>query len=103
MTRLAATIATLSTLPFLARAYTWPDYIYDALEELLVPSSGLGSGGFYTGVSPCSFAPANQAQTGRQAAAEWVRTYVSFFVRTSLGLIHGAIVQCISRHGDRRC
>ena len=74
MMRGVASLVTLLSLSLLSDGYQWLDPVYDALEDLYTVNSGLGSSNFIAGVSPCSFAPANTKTTGRQAAAEWVRT-----------------------------
>ncbi|KAI0320315.1 heme peroxidase [Amylostereum chailletii] len=94
-------LVALSSLSSLSKAYTWPDPIYDAIEELYVPSSGLGSANFYGGVAPCSFAPANRASTGRQAAAEWVRTAYHDMATADVATGIGGIDASIAFETDR--
>lgn len=70
-----ASLATFLSLSLLSNGYQWPsDPVFEALEEMYTLSDGLGSSGFIGGVEPCSFSPANNRTSGRQAAAEWVRT-----------------------------
>ncbi|KAI0317025.1 heme peroxidase [Amylostereum chailletii] len=94
-------LVALSSLSSLSRAYTWPDPLYDQLEELYVTSSGFGTGGFYGGVEPCDFAPSNNRSSGRQAAAEWVRTAYHDMATADVAAGTGGIDASIAFETDR--
>jgi hypothetical protein len=68
-------LALLSLLVFgnSAHTWTWPNAKLDALDDIYTIVSGSGKSGLIDGVNPCGFPPGNQRDTGRQAAAEWVR------------------------------
>ena len=63
--------ASLLSLPLLSEGYQWPDPI-DAIEELYAVTDGLGASNVVFPITPCGFSPLSTS--GRQAAAEWIRT-----------------------------
>jgi hypothetical protein len=56
-----------------ANAWTWPNPRLDALDDIYTIAAGAGRSGLVDGVNPCGFAPSAERNTGRQAAAEWIR------------------------------
>lgn len=97
MSRLLTTKAILVLVIFsflrVARGYTWPTPIYDELEDLMVLTTGYGSLNLIGEIdrkflflrhfsllkfltTACSAATFRETETGRQGAAEWIRTLV---------------------------
>lgn len=97
-----ASLATFLSLSLLSNGYQWPsDPVFEALEEMYTLSDGLGSSGFIGGVEPCSFSPANNRTSGRQAAAEWVRTAYHDMATADVAAGTGGLDASISFETDR--
>lgn len=58
----------------------WPSP-YDFLEDAYTVSSGFADGGIVDGVNPCSLSPIGGRLPGREAAAEWLRLWVSYLLQ----------------------
>lgn len=55
-----------------------PNPAYDDMEDIYTVTGGLGDSGFTFEITPCSIAPFELVNSGRQTAGEWIRTYVFF-------------------------
>jgi hypothetical protein len=53
--------------------YTWPNYVMDELEHLLVDNGGFNDGGVKSAVTPCSNYVSGSQLAGRETAAQWIR------------------------------
>ncbi|KAF7331557.1 Peroxidase [Mycena kentingensis (nom. inval.)] len=87
-------IALLAASLAVARAYVWPSP-YDFLEDGYSVATGLNAGGMMAEISTCGAAPFGGRLSGRQAAAEWIRTayhdMATHDVNTGLGGLDGSI------------
>jgi hypothetical protein len=70
----------LSLFSCSVQAYVWPSP-YDFLEDAYTVSSGFADGGIVDGVNPCSLSPIGGRLPGREAAAEWLRLWVSYLLQ----------------------
>ncbi|KAJ7446580.1 heme peroxidase [Mycena latifolia] len=77
--RLILTLFTSGALCSLA-AVTWPNYVIDELEHLLVDTDGFNDGGFQKAITPCSNYVSGSQLLGRETAAQWVRVAFHDFV-----------------------
>ena len=58
----------------LVHAYTWPDPKTDEIEALFRQQTGYHSSAFIEFVQPCNLVFDGEPNSGRQTAAEWLRT-----------------------------
>lgn len=63
----------IGAVPLLSAAYTWPNYIMDELEHLLVDGGGFNQGGVKSAITPCTNYVQGDQLLGRETAAQWQR------------------------------
>lgn len=73
LTMISLVFPILSLYPVLSKAYTWPNYVMDELEHLLVDGGGFNEGGVKRAITPCTNYVQGDQLLGRETAAQWQR------------------------------
>jgi hypothetical protein len=77
--------------------HTWPNYVMDELEHLLVDNGGFNDAGVLKAITPCTNYVSGPSTAGRITAAEWIR--VTF--RMYLFLVESPVLLTVFFGGGR--
>jgi hypothetical protein len=72
-TAVSAALLFFASVLTISEAYSWPNYVMDELEHLLVDNGGFNDAGVKQAITPCINYVSGPKTAGRITAAEWTR------------------------------